>query len=99
MSEKQVSSDFVGTRWFGLMILLLPLTHVALSVKRYWDRWQCEHSLSVVSLLKHDITLSAHAQREVRYLVASVCVCVCVCVSVKPNLTSGASVLPENSVT
>ena len=28
-----------------------------------------------------------------------VCLCVCVCVSVKSNLTSGASVRPENTVT
>ena len=27
------------------------------------------------------------------------CVCVCVCVSVKSNLTPGASVRPENTVT
>ena len=28
-----------------------------------------------------------------------VCLCVCVCVSVKSNLTSGAFVRPENTVT
>ena len=34
-------------------------------------------------------------------VVGSVCVsvCLCVCVSVKSNLTSGASVRPENTVT
>ena len=45
------------------------------------------------------LTLGAHAQRGLRYLGLSVCVCVCVCVSVKSNLTSGASVRPENTVT
>ena len=43
------------------------------------------------------LTLGAHAQRGLRYLGLSVCVCVCV--SVKSNLTSGASVRPENTVT
>ena len=53
MSEDQVGSDFVWTRFDpvqgGLMILLLPLTHVPLTVKQYWDHWQCEHSYSLVS--------------------------------------------------
>ena len=45
------------------------------------------------------LTLVAHAQRGLRYLVCvCVCVCVSVCLSVKSHLTSGASVRPENTV-
>ena len=54
MSEDQVGSDCVWTRFDpvqgGLMILLLPLTHVPLTVKQYWDHWQCEHSYSVIGI-------------------------------------------------
>ena len=46
--------------------------------------------------LVHSLTLGAHAQRGLLYLV--VCVCVSVCLSVKSHLTSGASVRPENTV-
>ena len=31
------------------MILLLPLTHVILTLKQYWDHWQCKHTYSVMS--------------------------------------------------
>ena len=44
----------------------------------------------------HLLTLGAHAQRGLQYLV--VCVCVSVCLSIKSHLTSGASVHPENTV-
>ena len=40
------------------------------------------------------LTLGAHAQRGLQYLV-----CVCVCLSVKSHLTYGASVRPEKAVT
>ena len=47
------------------------------------------------------LTLGAHAQRGLQYLVCvCVCVCVvCVCVSVSQHLTFGASVCLENAVT
>ena len=46
--------------WFdpvkcSLVILLLPLT-----VKQYWDHWQCEHS-HIASLFKHDICKYIHS--------------------------------------
>ena len=40
------------------------------------------------------LTIGAHAQRGLQYLV-----CVCVCLSVKSHLTYGASVRPEKAVT
>ena len=43
------------------------------------------------------LTLGAHAQRGLLYIVGSVCLSVCV--SVKSHLTYGASVRPENGVT
>ena len=62
-----------------------------------WKNWKNERHQAIVTracLALHSLTLGAHAQRGLQYLV-----CVCVCLSVKSHLTYGASVRPEKAVT